>query len=357
MTGRDRIARILRREPVDRIGVYEHFWPAAVRRWVAEGRMAEGEDPDAHFALDMAQHRPFDMNADFRHGRKVIAQTERHTDYLDGNGATLRKSVDSDGGAVAVEFSIRERADWAERIRPHLVPARERIDVDGWRATRERAHRHGQFLVLGNRFIFQMIEMICGHEYMLMGMALDPDWVREMADAYAALEIGLMDILFAEAGPPDGLWLNEDLGFKHKPFMRTEMFLDIVQPAQKRVIDFAHGRGLPVIVHSCGFMEPLIPGLIDAGMDCLQTMEVKAGMDARRIMQAYGDRIALCGGLDARNLVANDRDAIRAELEEKLPALKQGGYIFHSDHSITTQVEYDTYRFFLDEGLRLGRYA
>ncbi len=50
--------------------------------------------------------------------------------------------------------------------------------------------------------------------------------------------------------------------------------------------------------------------------------------------------IALIGGMDVRTMVSNDRDAIRAELEKKLPICMDGsGYILYSDHSITDQVE------------------
>ena len=122
--------------------------------------------------------------------------------------------------------------------------------------------------------------------------------------------------------------------------------------------NYAHSLGLPVIVHSCGFIEPLVPGLIEAGMDCLQVIEIKAGMDLLRLKRNFGNKIAFCGGMDARNLVANDRAAIKRELEAKIPAVMKGsGYILHSDHSIPTNCEYETYRYFVDEGLRLGTYG
>jgi uroporphyrinogen decarboxylase len=100
-----------------------------------------------------------------------------------------------------------------------------------------------------------------------------------------------------------------------------------------------------------------VPGLIEAGMDCLQVIEVKAGMDLLKLKKEFGDKIALCGGMDARNLVANNLDAINAELQEKIPAVKEGyGYILHSDHSIPDQCEYSTYRPFVDRGMELGTY-
>jgi len=147
------------------------------------------------------------------------------------------------------------------------------------------------------------------------------------------------------------------MGFKERPFMSPEMYRDLIQPAHKKTFDFCHSLDLPVLVHSCGFIEPLVPGLIEAGMDCLQVIEIKAGMDLLKLKKNFGDRIVLCGGMDARNLVANDIDTIRKELNEKIPVVKENsGYILHSDHSIPTTTNYETYRFFVDEGLRLGTY-
>jgi uroporphyrinogen decarboxylase len=54
---------------------------------------------------------------------------------------------------------------------------------------------------------------VCGHEYMLMGMATDPDWVSDMAMTYAETTIALQEILFAEEVLPDGIWYYEDMGF------------------------------------------------------------------------------------------------------------------------------------------------
>jgi uroporphyrinogen decarboxylase len=193
---------------------------------------------------------------------------------------------------------------------------------------------------------------------MLMGMALDPDWVRDMCNVYAEMTIRLLERLFDQGGLPDGMWFYEDMGFKERPFMSPQMYMEIIQPAHKKLFSFAKSKGLPVIVHSCGFVEPLVPGLIEAGMDMLQAMEVKAGMDLVHLKRTYGDRIGFMGGMDARVLVANDRDAIRAELEAKLPPAMEGsGYILHSDHSIPGEVDYATYRYFLETGLEMGAYC
>jgi uroporphyrinogen decarboxylase len=79
-------------------------------------------------------------------------------------------------------------------------------------------------------------------------------------------------------------------------------------------------------------------------------------MDLLRIFKQYGDALSLVGGIDVRKLYTNDRAVIDAELESKIPIVKQGfGYALHSDHSIPNTVEYETYRYFIEKGLELGK--
>ena len=108
---------------------------------------------------------------------------------------------------------------------------------------------------------------------------------------------------------------------------------------------------------SCGFVEPLLPGMLEAGIDCLQVIEVKAGMDLLRIYKNYGEKLALMGGIDVRTLYSNDKNIIDTELEAKIPIVKQGfAYVLHSDHSIPNSVEFETYKYFVDRGLELGKF-
>ncbi len=357
MTGVERIGNILWRRPVDRIGLFEHFWGDTLKKWRSEGHIGEDEDLATHFGFDMATSWPFTTVARLDFVPEVLEETEETILTRDGNGAVLRRHKLHNATPEHVDFEVKERRAWEENIKPLLTPSRARIKFEAYRKAKEASRRHNRFFCWAGVNVFEMMHPVCGHEYMLMGMATDPDWVRDMAEVYSGLTIALMEILFAEEGRPDGIWFYEDMGFKERPFMSPAMYREIIQPAHARTFDYAHALDLPVIVHSCGFVEPLLPHLVEAGMDCLQVMEVKAGMDPLRIKKNFGDRIALCGGMDARNLVANDREAIRRELQEKIPVVKEDyGYILHSDHSIPTTTQYETYRFFVDEGLRLGRF-
>lgn len=357
LTGVERIGNILRHKPVDRIGLFEHFWGDTLKKWQVTGHIQESEDLATHFGFDMASCWAFNLTADLNFEPEVIEETEETVLTRDGNGALLRRHKLHNATPEHVDFAVKDRASWEALIKPLLLPTRDRIKFDQYKEAKRISQEHNRFFCWSGVNVFELMHPVCGHEYMLMGMALDPEWIRDMANTYADVTIALMEILFAETGLPDGIWFYEDMGFKQHPFMSPAMYQELIQPAHKKTIDFAHAQGLPVIMHSCGFIEPLLPHVVEAGIDCLQVIEVKAGMDLLRIARNFGDRIALCGGMDARNLVANDQVAILAELEEKVPAIKElAGYILHSDHSIPTTTEYETYRFFVDKGLALGRF-
>ncbi|MCZ7545848.1 MAG: hypothetical protein M5R40_21040 [Anaerolineae bacterium] len=106
----------------------------------------------------------------------------------------------------------------------------------------------------------------------------------------------------------------------------------------KRAIDWAHAKGIKARLHSCGDVNPFLPELIEIGLDGLNPLEVKAGMDPIHVKRTYGDQLLLHGGINA--VLWDDRDAIAAEMRQVIPVVKEnGGYIFASDHSHTVERE------------------
>ena len=357
MTGTERIQRILERKPIDRIGLYEHFWSDTQREWTKAGYMKEGENMSEHFGFDMDACWPFNFVADLDFGQEIIQETEETVLAKDGNGAVLRKHKLHDATPEHVDFTVKDRAGWEEFIKPRLSADPRRIAFDAYKEAKERARKAGRFFVWSGVNVFELMHPVCGHEYMLIGMALDPDWIIDMVDTYSRIIVELQQTLFEKEGYPDGIWFYEDLGFKGRAFISLDMYKEIIQPGHKRTIDYARSLELPVIMHSCGMVEKLVPGLIESGIDCLQVIEVKAGMDLLKLCRDYGHVLSFMGGIDVRALYSNDRDIISKELEEKIPeVMKRNGFVLHSDHSIPNTVHYDTYRYFINRGLELGTY-
>lgn len=357
MNGRERIFKILNHEKTDRIGLYEQFWGGTYEAWQEQGHIKRGESFTTHFDFDIELCGGLNLMADLDFKPEIISETDETVTCLDGNGAVMRRFKDGHGTPEHVDFTVKEREQWETNIKPKLTVDRRRIDFDGYRSMREKAAREGRFFALCGLNVFECIHPVCGHENMLAGMLLDPEWIKDMADTYAELIVSLQEMLFEQEGYPDGIWYFEDMGYKGSPFMSPKLYRELIQPAHKTTIRFAKERNMPVIMHSCGFVEPLLPDMIDAGIDCLQAMEVKAGMDLLRIQENFGKQIALIGGIDVRALYSNDKSVIDAELESKIPLVKQGfNYVLHSDHSIPPTVDYESYRYFIERGLQLGTF-
>ena len=358
MSARERVSNAIERKPVDRLPAAEGFWGETIRRWTDEGDLREGEDPVVHFDHDLRRAGGINGVANLDFEPVVLEETEETILRLDGNGAKLRRHKLHSTTPEHVDFTVKERPAWEETIKPHLLEVdRRRIPFESYREERRKAAAEERHFCWAGVAPFEQMHPVCGHEYMLMGMAADPNWVKDMVTTYTEFTLMHLEVLFAEEGLPDSIWFYEDMGFKLKPFMSPAMYGEIVQPGHRRLFDYAHSLGRKVIVHSCGFVEPLVPGLIEAGMDCLQAMEVKAGMDMPHLFERFGDRIAFFGNIDVREIACNDRDRLKAEMDRKIPSVLKngGGYLLHSDHSIPPDVDHDTYEFFLEYGRGLGR--
>jgi uroporphyrinogen decarboxylase len=358
MTSIERFSSFLRRQPIDRIPVYEHFWSDTYKGWHEKGWVAENADFAQLFDYDMREFWAFNYVADLDFKPVILEETEETYLVLDGNGSKLRHHKLHDTTPEHVDFTVKERRAWEEKIRPLLVDVDERrINFEGYRKEKALAAKQNRFFCWSGVNVFEMMHPMCGHEHMLVGMALDPDWVIDMCNVYSDLTIHLMEILFAREGYPDGIWFYEDMGYKGSPFMSPAMYREIIQPSHEKTIRFAHSKGMPVIMHSCGMVEKLVPGMLEAGIDCLQVIEVKAGMDLLKLYKLYGDRLSFMGGIDVRELYSNDLRRVEAELQKKIPPVMPGyGFCLHSDHSIPVTVDFDVYKYFVDRGREIGTY-
>ena len=357
MTHKERMLNSLANKPVDLFPHGDGLWGETTKKYIQQGKLKEGEDHTVHFDMSWRGGGWLNSGADLEQGDITLEENTETKLYKNSNGAILRVWKSQSGTPEHVDFTVKDRENWEKLIKPHLVKVdRSRIPFEGYRNAKKMAAEEGRAFGWHGVAPFEQMHPVCGHEYMLMGMALDPDWVKDMVMTFAEFTIMHLDVLFKEEGLPDYMWFYEDMGLKERPFMSPAMYEDIMQPGHARLFEYSHAKGKKVIVHSCGFIEPLVPGLVDAGMDCLQAMEVKAGMDMPRIAKKFGGKISFCGNIDIRIIASNDRRQIDAELERKiLPLADAGsGFIVHSDHSIPPEVEHDSLVYFFEQGTKMA---
>jgi uroporphyrinogen decarboxylase len=172
----------------------------------------------------------------------------------------------------------------------------------------------------------------------------DPDWCVDMFNHYLDVNLALLDAIWAEGYEFDCVGWPDDMGFKNKQFFSVETYREVLKPIHKRAVDWAHAKGIKAHLHSCGDVRPFVPDLVEIGIDALNPLEVKAGMDPIQLKRQYGKQLVLHGGINA--MLWDDVEAITAEMRRVLPILKEGGgYIFSSDHSVPSSVSLDNFRY------------
>ena len=357
MTSIERVDSIFKRMPVDAIPAGEEFWSETLDKWRKEGFLGPDESPIEHFDLDLDRSGLPIWFADPSFGNRILEEDEDTVAILDGNGATLRQHKHHASTPEHIRFQVADRDSWEAFAKPHLTDVDiRRLDIVEYKRRRQRALDIQRYFSNDSFGPFELMQRLVGHEVLLLSMALDPDWIKDMVLAYTEFNIMHFEELFAAAEIPQSTWIADDLGYKYKPFMSPAMFKEILKPGYIRLFDFLHARGIKTILHSCGFIEPLLPDLIDAGLDCYEAIEAKAGTDIRALVDKYGQALVFFGNMDIRTLETNREEEVLDELESKIRYVqkKGGAYILHSDHSISPRVEYDTYKYFLEKGRALA---
>lgn len=147
----------------------------------------------------------------------------------------------------------------------------------------------------------------------------------------------------------------DDMDYKGTTFFSPAMYRNLLQSYHTRAVKWAHDRGVYAQLHSCGNVHTLLTDIVATGVDALNPLEVKAGMDAVQIKKDWGDRLTLRGGINA--VLWNDTEKIMAEIGRKVPVLKENdGFIFSSDHSIPNNVSLENMKRIVEEVKRVGRY-
>ena len=354
-TSRDVIDCLLRGKKADRVGVADSPWGDTLSEWVKQGMPVDEKGE----AVDVVEHFGFDLcgcGGWFAWEAKrgvcdVLEETDEWRITRNGSGAALKYWKHKSGTPEHIDFLMTDRSVWERDYRPHLLELdRNRIDVEGTAEELARRRKQGLWTSFGGLFIWEIMRASMGDYTMYMSLVSDPAWVHDFNRVYTDMFKAHYKVLLEEAGRPDGVWLYEDLGYKGRLFCRPQVLADVIFPYYSELVEFFHSYDLPVVFHSCGFTEPAIDLIVAAGFDGLNPMEVKAGNNPLRIADAYADKLAFFGGLDARILESGDRGLIRREVAGLIEGMKERGarYVFGSDHSLSTNVEYGDFEYALE---------
>ena len=139
--------------------------------------------------------------------------------------------------------------------------------------------------------------------------------------------------------------ISEDMSYNNGPMLSEEVFDEFLLPYYQRIIPEIKKYGTKVIIDTDGDVSMMIPWLIRAGIDGVLPLERQAGVDINRLRELYPDFLFI-GGFDKMTMPRGE-EAMRAEFERLLPAMRAGGFVPSCDHQTPPSVSLENYHIYV----------
>jgi len=352
MTSYERLKLMFEHKEADRVPITDSPWGATIERWRKEG-MPEKTDYADYFDLDKIAHVGVDNSP--RYPEKTIEENDEYRIHTTKWGVTLKNWRHAGGVPEFLDFTITSPEAWTE-AKKRMTPSRDRVNWENLKKNYPIWREKGYWVSGGFWFGFDVTHSwAVGTERVLMAMVLQPEWVVDMFNTWLDLDIAMFNMVLDEGYKLDEITWPDDMGYKLNQFFSLKMYRDLLKPVHKRACAWAHERGIKTRLHSCGDIRPFVPELIEVGIDMLNPLEVKAGMDPIELKKKYGKKLAFHGGLNA--VLYTDPEKMWNEMKRVIPVMKKGGgYMISSDHSVPQSVSLEEFREFVTLGKELGRY-
>ncbi len=178
--------------------------------------------------------------------------------------------------------------------------------------------------------------------------------VEGMMDVFLEYHLG---VIAAIADLPfDFFYIGDDVSSTTGPLISPRHIKEIWAPRAARLVAGAKSIGKPVVFHCCGMQEPILPYLLDWGVNAVHPIQPGAN-DIYAIKKRYGSNLTLVGNIDiADELSFGSKEDTRRSVRKHIDALADGSYVVCSSHSIIDSVQPENYLAMCDETHRYGGY-
>ncbi len=290
---KERALRALRREPVDRLPVQTNY-TAKMGRILAEHFGVQIEElPDR---LD--NHL---LRVDISHPRRVNEDGSIAFDWW-GAGWDTRTEGYWHSFAPLKESYDLDRFVWPDPEAAGLLDA----------ALRAIAARGADYLIAPNlgMCLFERAWSLHGFDAVLMDMIERPEWVEELLDRIAAIQIALAK-QFVAAGVGCG-YFGDDYGAQRSMLFSPRLWRRLIKPRLAAMFAVFLDAGLPVILHSDGDIRAILPDLVEIGLTTLNPVQPEA-LEHAWLYREYGSKLSFYGGISTQDVMpTGNAEAIRA---------------------------------------------
>jgi len=350
MSPKERVLAALRFEKPGRVPLYDSFWEEFVAAWRREKGLPDGADIADYYGLDLVVVVPDETPFPSQQG--ILETTPDYQVARTGWGAAER-TVSGAKFSEVLQVAVPERGA-IDRL-PFESPLLERRYPPVEKVKALQAKRC-VFIKTGGPYL--RTSFMRGTEQWLLDLAEDEGFARELAMRVAQhiTAVGL-EAIRRYACYDTGIWFYDDMASNLGPMFSPRTFERIFYPCYRWMCAQYQQAGVAhILLHCDGNFEMILDMLLDAGIQGIHPVEPKAGMDAVRLRQRYGRRLALLGGLDnAHVLPGGNKAEIERHVLHVLEAGRDGGLVIGA-HSIGPDVSVQTYDHVHQLILARGRY-
>ncbi len=145
-------------------------------------------------------------------------------------------------------------------------------------AALREAEKQGKYTTAGIFMVlFERMHALAGFENVLMGLLADREHAAALADRILEARLCFVRNMQERFGERlDSFGMSEDWGTQEAAFVSAELWYDFFYPRYRRLFDAMHEGGQHVWVHSCGKINEIIQGFIDAGVDVINLQQPRA---------------------------------------------------------------------------------
>ncbi len=234
-------------------------------------------------------------------------------------------------------------------LRSYPWPDPEKLDkahLDQIAEEARRLYEETSYVVCGKHPYYGVFELacwLCGFDDLLYRLAAEPEFVAELFEIIHKYQRRVDELYYGRIGRYIHFTTSgDDFGTQKAPFMSPGMFREQVAPfLASRISHIREFTNAAFFHHSCGAIRPLIPDLIEAGVQILNPIQPgSAGMEAEGLKRDFGGRLCLYGGVDTQELLPC---GTAEQVHEATTALirtmsKDGGYILSPAHCFIEDV-------------------
>ncbi len=194
-----------------------------------------------------------------------------------------------------------------------------------------------------------------GMENLLTDYYVYPEQIHRLYNALCDLYCRSIETA-ARLVQPDAFWGSDDLGHQTQAMMRCETFDEFLKPYYVRLGQVLRRHGMHFWLHSCGNNLPLLPSLIEAGVDMFHPVQ-KHTMDETAVAEEFGDRLGFWCGFDVQHTLREATpDAVRAEVRHLIDTFDrpEGGMVLAAGNGIVSGTPFENIDAFLHEAVVYG---